>query len=155
MTIMSMTQGPKLPSGWTCPNSWPSTKPFQMNGHVNCYKKKMKWEESAMLSISTPNTPDRSKTVTKAILEHDQHSLKRQKLEIISTSLSQFIWFPRFHSLNSMHLLVHPMQFSIYSLHDVADTLKNPTSLFTAISKVCHFFSISSPNFIHSNNQSR
>ena len=37
------------------------------------------------------------KTVIKAILEHNQHSLKRRKLEIISTSLSQFIWFPRFH----------------------------------------------------------
>ena len=34
--------------------------------------------------------------------------------------------FPPFH----LHLLVHPMQFSIYSLHDVTDTLKNPTSLF-------------------------
>ena len=97
MTIMSMTQGPKLPSGWTCPNSWPSTKTFQMIRHVNCYKKKMKWEESAMLSISTSNAPNRSKTVTKAILEHSQHSLKRRKLEIISTNLSQFIWFPRFH----------------------------------------------------------
>ena len=57
--------------------------------------------------------------------------------------------FPPFH----LHLLVHPMQFSIYSLHDVADTLKNPTNLFRTWSKVCHFFSISSPNFIHSNNQ--
>ena len=50
-----------------------------------------------MLSISTPNTLNQSITVTKAILQHNQHSLKRQKLEIISTSLSQFIWFPRFH----------------------------------------------------------
>ena len=105
-----------------------------------------------MLSISTPNTPNRSKIVTKAILQHSQHSLKRRKLEIISTSLSQFIWFPRFHSLNSMHLLVHAIQFSIYSLHDVTNTLNNPTSLFRALSKVCHFFSISSPNFVNSNN---
>ena len=51
-----------------------------------------------------------------------------------------------------MHLLIQPIQFSIYSLHDVADTLKNPTSLFRTLSKVCHFFSISSPNFISSNN---
>ena len=70
---------------------------FKLYENVHYYKNKMKWEESAMLSISTSNTPNRSKTVTKDIIEHDQHSLKRQKLEIISTSLSQFIWFPRFH----------------------------------------------------------
>ena len=70
---------------------------FKLYENVNYYKKKMKWEESAMLSISTPNTPDRSKSLIKIILQHEQHSLKGQKSEIISTSLSQFIWFLLFH----------------------------------------------------------
>ena len=65
--------------------------------------------------------------------------------------IHQVSTFPPFH----LHLLVHPMQFSIYSLHGVADTLNNPTSLFRTLSKVCHFFSISSPNFIHRINQYR
>ena len=63
----------------------------------------MKCEESAMLSISTSNTPNRSKAVTKAILEHDQLSLKRQKLE--------FIRFPRFH-----HFICNS-QVHYYSMH--------------------------------------
>ena len=54
-----------------------------------------------------------------------------------------------------MHLLIQPVQFSIHSLHDVTNTLKNPINLFRTLSKVCHFFSISSSNFINSNNQSR
>ena len=54
-----------------------------------------------------------------------------------------------------MHLLIQPVQFSIHSLHDVTNTLKNPINLFRTLSKVCHFFSISSPNFINSNNQPR
>ena len=146
MTIMSMTQGSKLLSGWTCPNSWPSTKPFQMNGHANYYKKKMKWEESAMLSISTSNTPNRSKTVTKAILQHNQHSLKRRKLEIISTSLSQFIWFPRFHhficicsfvlfifqSIHSMMLQTLWRIQSTYSEHEVKFVTSSPFHLQTS-----------------------
>ena len=65
--------------------------------------------------------------------------------------IHQVSTFPPFH----LHLLVHPMQFSIYSLHDVTNTLNNPTNLFRTISKVCHFFSISSPNFIHRINQYR
>ena len=123
-----------------------------MNGHANYYKKKMKWGESAMLSISTSNTPNRSKnshksqsTTQPTLIEKTKvrnHIDKLVPIHLVST-------FPPFH----LHLLVHPMQFSIYSLHDVADTLNKPTSLFRALSKVCHFFSISSPNFIHSNNQ--
>ena len=54
-----------------------------------------------------------------------------------------------------MHLLIQPVQFSIHSLHDVMNTLNNPINLFRTLSKVCHFFSISSSNFINSNNQSR
>ena len=54
-----------------------------------------------------------------------------------------------------MHLLIQPVQFSIHSLHDVTNTLKNPINLFRTVSKVCHFFSISSSNFINRNNQSR
>ena len=54
-----------------------------------------------------------------------------------------------------MHLLIQPVQFSIHSLHDVTNTLKNPINLFRTLSKVCHFFSISSPNFINSNNLAR
>ena len=54
-----------------------------------------------------------------------------------------------------MHLLIQPVQFSIHSLHDVTNTLNNPINLFRTLSKVCHFFSISSSNFINSNNQSR
>ena len=54
-----------------------------------------------------------------------------------------------------MHLLIQPVQFSIHSLHDVMNTLNNPINLFRTLSKVCHFFSISSSNLISSINQSR
>ena len=98
-------------------------------------------------SKSIKNSHKSQSTTQPTLIEKTKvrnHIDKLVPIHLVST-------FPPFH----LHLLVHPMQFSIYSLHDVTDTLKNPTNLFTTISKVCHFFSISSPNFINSNNQSR
>ena len=154
MTIMSMTQGPKLPSGWTCPNSSPSTKPFQ-----TLWKCQLLQEEDEMgrecdvvhfhskHSKSIKNSHKSHSTTQPTLIEKTKvrnHIDKLVPIHLVST-------FPPFH----LHLLVHPMQFSIYSLHDVTDTLNNPTSLFRTISKVCHFFSISSPNFINRINQYR
>ena len=150
-----MTQVPKLSSGWTCPISWPSTKPFQMSCHVNYYKKKMNWEESAMLSISTSNTPNRSKNTHKHHFITWTILIERTKVRNHIDKLVPIHLVSTFPPFPEMHLLIQPVQFSIHSLYDVTNTLNNPINLFKTLSKVCHFFSISSSNFINSNNQSR
>ena len=99
-------------------------------------------------SKSIKNSHQSQSTTQPTLIEKTKvrnHIDKLVPIHLVST-------FPPFPE---MHLLVHPMQFSIYSLHDVTDTLNNPTSLFRTISKVCHFFSISSPNIINSNNRTR
>ena len=84
-----------LPSGWTWPISWPSTKSFQMYRHVRYCNKKMKWEEMMMLVISTSTTSNHSKSAISNILQPRWYTWRRKEFEFISINLSQF-QFPPF-----------------------------------------------------------
>ena len=99
-------------------------------------------------SKSIKNTHKSHSTTQPTLVEKTKVRIHIDKLVPIHL-VSTFPPFPE------MHLLIQPVQFSIHSLHDVTNTLKNPTNLFRTLCKVCHFFSISSSNFISSNNQSR
>ena len=150
-----MTQVPKLSSGWICPNSWPSTKPFQ-----TLWKCQLLQEEDEM-GRECDVVHFHSKHSKSIKITHKYHFIiwttliERTKVRNHIDKLVPIHLVSTFPPFPEMHLLIQPVQFSIHSLHDVTDTLNNPINLFRTLSKVCHFFSISSPNFINSNNQPR